>query len=189
MKIEEICTGCVRIWLSAEDMARYGITYRDMARGDARTDRMVRHVLEVVAQHTGHTAARYTVEALDTEDGCLLLVTATESTEDSGPPYVCVFTRLTALFRLAARLHDADEAAHGTLYAVPHGYILVVCPTQDDPTTISLLHRYADRVECGPVAAASAAEYGTLVTDGDALERLALTARERTAPARVGRSD
>ena len=187
MKIEEIRTGCVRIWLSAEDMTRYGVTYRDMARGEPRTDRMVRHVLEVVAQYTGHTATRYTVEALDAEAGCLLLVTATDGADEIQPPYICVVTRLPMLFRLAAQYYAVDATAYGTLYAVPHGYILVICPTQEDPSVLRLLYRYADRVECGLIAAASAAEYGTLIADGDALERLALTAREQPLPEQTGR--
>ncbi len=189
MKIEEIRAGCVRIWLSAEDMARYGITYRDMARGDPRTDRMVRHVLEVVAQYTGHTAVRYTVEALDTEEGCLLLVTATDTAEETELPYVCVFTRLSTLFRLAARWDAVDAAAYSTLYAVPHGYILVISPTQEESSSLRLLYRYAERVECGAIAAAYAAEHGTLLADGDALERLAVTAREPSAPERTVREN
>lgn len=188
MKIEEIRTGCVRIWISAEDMARYGLTYRDMARGDIRTDRMVRHVLEVVAQYTGHTAARYTVEALDTDEGCLLLVTASDGAEETEPPYVCVFTRLSTLFRLAAQWHAVD-VVYSTLYAVSHGYILVICPTRDDPSVLHFLYRYAERVECGAIAAAVAAEHGTLLADGDALERLAVTAREQPVPEQTGREN
>ncbi len=184
MKIEEIRTGCVRIWLSAEDMARYGITYRDMAQGDARTDRMLRRVLAVVAQHTGHASARYTVEALDTGEGCLLLVTASAYMSSVQPPFVCAVTQPKTLFRLAADWCAAETTAYSELYATDHGYILVIHPAPDStPTSVRRLYRYADRVECGPAAAAAAAEYGTLISQGDVVERLAITAPAPHSPA------
>lgn len=184
MKIEEIRTGCVRIWLTADDMARYGITYRDMARGDARTDRMLRCVLAVVAQYTGHASARYTVEALDTGEGCLLLVTASAYTSSVQPPFVCAVTQPQKLFRLAADWCAGQTTAYSELYATEHGYILVIHPAPDDvPTSIQRLYRYADRVECGQAAAAAAAEYGTLISQGDVIERLAITAPAPSAPA------
>ncbi len=185
MKIEEIRTGCVRIWLSAEDMERYGITFRDMARGDVRTDRMLRRVLSVVAQYTGHTSARYTVEALDTGEGCLLLVTASSYASSVQPPFVCVFTQPQALFRMAADWCATQPTAYSELYATENGYIVVIHPEDDvNPTVVQRLYRYADRVECGQVAAAAAAEYATLISQGDVLERLALTARAPSVPER-----
>ncbi len=185
MKIEEIRTGCVRIWLSAEDMARYGITFRDMARGDARTDRMLRRVLAVVAQYTGHTSARYTVEALDTGEGCLLLVTAAAYAMAVQPPFVCVLAQPPKLFRLAADWCATQPTAYSELYATEQGYILVIHPESDVASDIiRRLYRYADRVECGQIAAAAAAEHATLISQGDVLERLALTVHAPSAPER-----
>lgn len=183
MKIEEIRTGCVRIWLTADDMARYGIAYRDMAQGDARTDRMLCRVLAVVAQYTGHASARYTVEALDTGEGCLLLVTASAYTSSVQPPFVCAVTQPRRLFRLAADWCAAEQTAYSELYATEQGYILVIHPTSDSASTsVRRLYRYADRVECGPAAAAAAAEYGTLISQGDVIERLAITAPVPRSP-------
>lgn len=183
VKIEEIRTGCVRIWLTAEDMARYGITYRDMAEGEPRTDRMLRRVLAVVAQYTGHAGARYTVEALDTGEGCLLLVTALAYTSSVQPPFVCAVTQPQQLFRLAADWCAAEETAYSELYATECGYILVIHPAPDSaPTSVRRLYRYANRVECGQAAAAAAAEYGTLISQGDVVERLAITAPAPRSP-------
>ncbi len=188
MKIEEIRTGCIRIWLSDEDMARHGITYRDMAQGEARTDRMLRRILAVVAQYTGHASARYTVEALDTGEGCLLLVTAAEYTLAAQPPFVCTLTQLPRLFRLAADWCATQATAYSELYVTHSGYIIVIYPESGDAAVqLRHLRRYAARVECGQAAAAAAAEYGTLTSQGDVLQRLALTASAPLAPARQDR--
>lgn len=184
VKIEEIRTGCIRIWLSDEDMARYGITYRDMAQGEERTDRMLRRILAVVAQYTGHASARYTVEALDTGEGCLLLVTASAYTLAAEPPFVCAVTEPQRLFRLAADWCATQTAAYSELYVTPHGYIVVIHPDCGNASAqLQRLRRYADRVECGQAAAAAAAEYGTLTSQGDVLQRLAVTVSAPPAPA------
>lgn len=176
--MEAIGGSRMRVWLSEEEMARYGVDYAAMRPGDPRTERLLRQVLAEAGRQSGRPGVRpkhVSVEAIPVDGGCVLLLTAGAAGSIEGAPYLYYVAGADDLLALAEHWSRAGAGSLpcSSLYEWENGYLLLLSPADDGEKRLAALpDEYAVPVGSGPIAAAVAAEYGRLLAAGNALERL-----------------
>lgn len=187
MEQELLKNGSLRIFVSKRELDAFGIRFETL---DIRTER-TRAFLTAVLLAANATAemdlSRLTIEALPTEEGCLLLLTPLWATprklrsRRAESPLVYHFASTDALLALAKgwkRLYPAphrlgNPLGASSLYAFADGYRLVLSPVSPLSRAASvLLDEWGVRAGVGDAAAAFAAEHGKALCVGDALPRL-----------------
>ncbi len=168
VKVEPITHGRLRVWLSDEEAAKWGLPDNEES---AR--RLVRRVLRVTGwpPSTGLTAELFPVAG-----GWLLLLSNRADTE-RGQPRVYRLADADALCGLAemwCRLfREASQAPRALLYEEENGYLFVVYPAESLPPAVSRLQGLTGQpIAIGLAAAAAAAEHGHLLGDERALHIL-----------------
>ncbi len=173
MKVELIKNDRLRVWLSDQELVKWGIDFASMEAGTPQTDRLIRQVLRAAQRHTGRPVEHCAVEAFPVEGGCVLLLTFSRVQLRPDEPLVCRLSDADTLYALAQRFAATGPLPRSSLYEMPWGYILVI-HTDERVTTVHrrLLSEYGSPAEGGEAAVAAAAEYGNLLAASDALEKL-----------------
>ena len=175
MKVDRIGNDSLRVWLSDEELEKWGICYATMRHGETHTDRLIRQVTALSQQRTGRFKRGTVVEAIPVEGGCVLLVSAPRPLRVERGPLVFRVEELEALFRLAERWTGTcpDTVPCISLYEQDDTYALILYPVAAlTPTQKAILREYGRLTGIGSAAAAVIAEHGHLLASGNALEQL-----------------
>ena len=186
MEQELLKNGSVRIFVSAREMDAFGITFASLDIHTEATRTFLAAVLLAAGDCAAFDLSRVTVEALPTEDGCILLLSpswtlARRVRRKNGTPLIYEFSSADALLGLAAawRKRYAPPSYLGcalsasSLYTFAEGYRLILYPLS--PLSLSarqLLCEWGQKAGYGEAAVAFTAEHGHAVCIGDALPRL-----------------
>lgn len=182
MKVEPISNGSLRIWLSEEEIEKWGL-HPTVDTDNRRARRLVRQAL---LQAHRHPATRLLAEMIPVEGGCVLLISPALR-PDSRQPAVYRLANEDALLTLAQQWQRLPESRSGgpdvpptlALYEREYGYDLAVYPCSPlSERQIRLLLEYGSLLGCGQGAAAHSAEYGSLLATGDVFK-----VREPASPA------
>ncbi len=186
MKMEPLKGGCLKIWLSGTDMHHWGLRFESMSAEDTATRRAIHRLIHIARQREALRAEEgLTVEALPTDEGCLLLFTPQRLFVPLRSPKPIIYALYSGddLLELGDRLcrWDSRILPAAALYGWGPSYRLIVYA---DPAPAPALHRllneYAQPVATGYAAAAYTEEHGTPLIATQALQRL--TVRESHAP-------
>ena len=166
MTVEPITNGCLRVWLTDEELEQWGLTDHAAA---GRIRRLVRRV----SADAGWTESKQvTAELIPVEGGGVLLISPRVPAEPS--PLVYRFWDADALLDLIRHWDGTDEEQPlCSLYTYGKEYDLVVYAPQ--PLSLRQQYRlleYGVPAGCGDVAAARCGEYGRLVQAGMDLSQL-----------------
>lgn len=169
MKIEKQEDGRRRIWLSAAELGRFGLSFEGLAGGEPRTKRFLRQMLQAAELPPGVGA--WTVEAIPIVGGCVLSVFPSE--RGAGERLYRV-RDLEALYALADGGSGLGQPLpKNALYEWGREYRLVIdAAAPMSPGVVRLLERYACPVGQGALAVAAVQEHGRLLAAENALERL-----------------
>ncbi len=196
MRLEPQKKGKIKIILTPQDMASFGVSYEQMDYGDPRTRRILTHLLETARLRAGFLCpdgAKLLIEAFPTlEGGCTILFTVLGCGTDhlSRPEsiFAFAFPTLEALGKAAAHLEaqrtlpGADEC-RCSLYRLPGEY-RILCRLQhplstgtgqrkEQPPCHRELLRRGRYAGTGHLAAAYCGEHGQLLASQNALKKLA----------------
>lgn len=184
MKIDSIGDSRLRVWLSDDELIKWGIHYETLGEERHGTERLVRLVL-ALTQKRGHVAnGRLMVEAIPVDGGCVLLLSGKAEEHPAGEPQLYRLYDLDGLFELAARWRsDPDAAVCSALYEQDGAYILVLYPVAGlSARERRILSEYAMPVGSGASSVAALEEYGRCLAPGGVLDRVSLTMRGSAAP-------
>ncbi len=173
MQVNLTDNGCLTLLLSNVELASMGLSFETLHPHDAKTQRMLRTLLQVARRRIGFAPkGALSVEALPTADGCLLLVTP--QGEELCVPAVFHIADENALLQIAAAWqrpsHPCGERS--SLYRMADGFRLVLYGVAP----------FAALDECARPACeneAFAAEHGVPWFIGDALPQLFLRTRSQ----------
>lgn len=176
MKIESQRGGTLSIWMSDTDLRRWGLCFDTMSARDGATRAAVSRLLGIARQRgILPESERLAVEAIPLEDGCLLLFTPQRRRALYRMPPVRVYALTSAddILQLGTALSPCDLPT-ASLYGWGEEYRLIVYPgLSARQETDRHLSEFAQSVGEGAAAAAFVEEYGTPITVGNALHRLA----------------
>lgn len=169
VKIEKQEDGRRRIWLTAAELGRFGLSFEGLAGGEPRTNRFLRQMLRAAELPPGVGA--WTVEAIPIVGGCILSVFPSE--KGTGERIYRV-RDLEALYALADGWSGLSQPLpKSALYEWGNEYRLVIeSAVHSSPDTVRLLERYTCPAGQGVLAAAAVQEHGRLLAAENALERL-----------------
>ena len=164
MTVEPIANGCLRVWLTDDEMEQWGLSASEPPLTRAR--RLVRRV--VATAGWPHTA-RVIAEVIPVDGGGVLLIQPQLSPADT--PLVYRLSDENALLDLLRHWGNTEgEDPLCSVYTDGGGYDLVVYATQPlCESRLYLLEEYAVGSEKGAVAAARCGEYGRPLWVGKAL--------------------
>ena len=170
MTVEPIANGCLRVWLTEEELEHWGLQELTPSMGQVR--RLVRRVTATVGWAD---TDEVTAELIPVEGGGVLVVSPRTSAECT--PLVYRLRDEDTLLDVL-RQWGADEGPLCSLYIRQGGYDLVLYPAHPlSQRRQQLLTEYGSRIGDGEVTAARCAEYGQLVWAG-----LTLTGRVPPPP-------
>lgn len=172
MKIEPLRSGCFQIWLSEQDMRRWGLRFDELSAANAPTRAAIRKLLSVLRTRSPVCSEGCTVEAVPAQDGCLLLFTPHHRLPPPRMPAPQIYGVESAndLLALGERLQNETDLPAASLFGWGDGYRLIVYAGVGSPYRVRAhLSEYAVRVSEGAVAAAFTEEHGTPIAVGDAL--------------------
>lgn len=185
MRIEPEQTGNVIVFLTAEDLSDYGLTFRLLDAKGIATRRMAAELLSRIHEQTGmdFSKTRILIEAYPNGEGCILRIgPAVHRTERQKKRYRETFRNPVAfdfedketLIEAAKLFYDrfAGEIRRSTLYRMPDGFrlLLYFVFSNHQPTFL--------KKECscyggqGILQEAYAIEYGKPIAFSNALELL-----------------
>ena len=172
MKIEPIQDGCLRVWLTEDELQQEGLLKEEPSPGRMR--RLVRRIMRGVGRYPTSVVA----ELIPVMGGGVLLITP-KLYPEAGQPTVYRLADEDALLALWERWPREETAPMGSLYELEGEYRLAVHPTTPlSEKQMHLLLEYGIPLPGGEGAVAHAAEYGRLVGMGDLF-----TEREPRPPA------
>ncbi len=174
MKIEPIDGKSVKVWMTQHDMYGWGLCFHDMNGRDRATNAAVTKLLTVMQKQVGiRFKGAVTVEAVQTDDGCVLLFTSHERTvlSDRPLPQIYAIASTDGLLAMRIPLSRLAELPAASLYEWGDGYRLVVYPTERSHR-LRVFAEFCERVGEGAASAAFVDEYGVAITVGNALHRL-----------------
>ena len=177
MKMEPLKGGRLKIWMTVEDMARFGLRFEAMSTADRATRHALLRLIAVARERAPlDMEDGVMVEALPLESGCLLLLTPSEALPPwAAQPFICTFENENDLLGFGRGLRPLAETALPTssLFGWENGYRLIVYPSAALPRSFRrLLKEYATPTARGYPAAAYTEEHGRALSVGDALQRL-----------------
>lgn len=168
MDITRTAGGALRVLLSNSDLKRFGTDFASLDERDPQTRAVIKRILHAVLKKTPFKETAVLVEAVPTDDGCLLLITPRTHATDN--VYAVLVADDNALLSLGTAISPNGFAA-SALYRLPDGYGLLLYCEQTEVEVAALLHEFG-KVHIGSVPAAAIKEYGRPLIIGDALERM-----------------
>lgn len=176
VKVETIAGSRLRVWLTDEELEKWGILPQDRPDSRQNARRLVRRALHIARWCP---AATLLAEVFPVDGGCVMLLSV-PSKEDSVTPAVYRLADADTLCALAERWCHLPPESGGmpgiVLYEREEGYDLAVSPVEPlSHPRRRLLEEYGFPLGVGQAAVAAAAEYGRVLGTGNVLERLGLT--------------
>ena len=182
MHMERLGNGCLTILLSDQELSGMGVSFGSLDYQEPETRQALQSLLTAAREEAGLPPEKHMlVEALPVEDGCLLLITPMPRRRQirmrrMEKPRVLSVADTDNLLRLAAGLHKTvghlPPLLASSLYRFEGGYRLVIYPSRTPSQVWHLLSEFGQAAGEGETAVAFTAEHGTVITIGDALERL-----------------
>ena len=177
MKMEPLSSGDLRIWMTHQDLCRWGLHIDSMKAGTPQISRAIRRLLGVARQRFAFPAhGSVLVEALPIEGGCLFLFsTPVRSLPPITLPQLYVLDSAEAVLQFGETLSTCPscELPPASLYRQGDVYVMIV---YDGASTTGgferLLQEFGRRFGEGFAAASYIEEHGHPITVGDALQRL-----------------
>lgn len=187
MRMQRLENGCLTILLSDQELSGMGVSFGTLNYQEPATRQALKDLLSAAQEQAGLPPDKHMlVEALPVEEGCLLLVTPLPRRRQIRmrrleKPRVYAIADTNSLLALAVGM--GRTAGHlppllaSSLYRFEGGYRLVVYPARTPARLWRLLSEFGRAVGEGETAAAIAAEHGTPIALGNALDRLMRAAR------------
>lgn len=177
MKIEPLSSGDLRIWMTDDELCRWGLRLDRMKAGTPETTRAIRRLLGIARQRQPFCSyGSVLVEALPIEGGCLFLFSAPDRPIPTvALPQVYALDSAEAVLQFGERLSAKRQTClpRASLYRQGEEYVLILYTGLG---TVSGCHRllqeFGRRTGEGYVAAAYIEEHGQPITVGNALQRL-----------------
>ena len=165
MTVEPIANGCLRVWLTDEEIEQWGLTDQGAA---GRIRRLVRRVS---ADAPWTEPDRVTAELIPVDGGAVLLISPQIAEEAT--PQIYRLRDADVLLDLIRRWGGVDEPQPlCSIYTYGREYDLVVYAQQPlSPRQQCLLLEHGVPAGSGDVAAARCGEYGRLIQAGMDLSR------------------
>ncbi len=176
VKIESLRGGALKIWMSEQEMQRWGLHFEQLSTRDRATGAAVSKLLQVargraMLPETGSIL----VEAVPLEDGCVWLFTPRCKCFPRRMPPTKVFALLTSddVLLLGRWLGAMTHLPTASLYQWGEEYRLIVYPGLGAWRDFCRrLSEFAELIGEGEGAAAFVEEYGRPIAVGNALTRL-----------------
>lgn len=177
MKMEPLSSGDLRIWMTDEELCRWGLRLEDMKAGTAGTDRAMRRLLSVARQRLPFSSnGSVLVEAMPLEGGCLFLFSSPgRSASAVSLPQLYVLDSAEAVLGLGETLSASrcDALPPASLYRQGDAYVLILyAGLGTTGGCCRLLQEFGRRMGEGYAAASYIEEHSQPITVGNALQRL-----------------
>ena len=177
MKIEPLSSGDLRIWMTDDELCRWGLRLDEMKAGTPGVNRAIRRLLGVARQRRPfYSNGSVLVEALALEGGCLFLFSAPDRpSEPAALPQVYALDSAEAVLQFGERLSAKGQEylPPASLYRQGEGYALILYRGLGmSGGCRRLLQEFGHCTGEGYVAAAYVEEHSQPITVGDALQRL-----------------
>ena len=186
--MELLRDGALKIWMSEQEMHRWGLCFEQLSARDRATGAAVSKLLQVARGRAAlPEAGSITVEAAPFEGGCIWLFTPHRPRVFGRMPPVKVFALQTAddVLLLGRWLGAREHLPTASLYQWGEEYRLIVYPGLGAwREWCRRLAEFAEPIGEGAGEAAFVEEYGRPITVGNALTRL----REACRPVRRDRA-
>lgn len=178
MKMEPLKSGVLKIWMSDDELRRWGLTFEALEAHTEPAYRALIKWLDIAEERfdfTVHGSAK--VEVIPLAGGCLFLVApeAEKVTHTVCVPQIYAVANENELLRLGENLAsvDAEGLPLASLYGWKQEYRLITYMGRRKQTGVRrVLSEFAELVEEGTGAAAFLEEHGTPIIRGIALHRL-----------------
>ncbi len=177
MKIESLDSGDLRIWMTDDELCRWGLRLDDMKAGTPETNRAIRRLFGVARQRRPfYSTGSVLVEALPLEGGCLFLFsTPHRPAPPAALPQVYALDSAEAVLQFGERLSAKQQESlpPASLYRQGERYVLILYMGLGTAGSCRrLLQEFGYCTGEGYVAAAYIEEHSQPITVGDALQRL-----------------
>lgn len=185
--MELLRDGALKIWMSEQDMHRWGLCFEQLSAHDRATGAAVTKLLQVARGRAAlPEAGTITVEAVPFEGGCMWLFTPGRKRFFGRMPHAKVFALRTAddVLLLGRWLGATRHLPTASLYQWREEYRLILYPGMGTWREFCRrLTEFAEPIGEGAGMAAFVEEYGRPIAVGNALTRL----REACQPTRRDR--
>lgn len=177
MRIEPLSSGDLRIWMTDDELCRWGLRLDDMKAGSPDANRAIRRLLGIARQRQPfYSNGSVLVEALPLEGGCLFLFSTPERCVPTAAlPQVYTLDSAEAVLQFGERLSAKQQESlpPASLYRQGEGYVLILYTGLGTAGGCGrLLQEFGRCTGEGYVAAAYVEEHSQPITVGDALQRL-----------------
>ncbi len=177
MKIEPLSSGDLRIWMTDDELCRWGLRLDEMKVGTPATNCAIRRLLGVARQRQPfYSNGSVLVEALPLEGGCLFLFSTPDRCAPTAAlPQVYALDSAEAVLQFGERLsaNRQDSLPPASLYQLGDGYVLILYVGLGTAGGCRrLLQEFGRCTGEGYVAAAYIEEHSRPITVGNALQRL-----------------
>ncbi len=184
MKIEPLNSGALKIWMSEEELQRWGLSFESLGTDKVRTHRALIKLLGIAKQRlVDCPEEEMRVEVIALHSGCLFLITPEkDSLQPICTPKIYAIADAEELLRLGENLaaNHAGELPLSSLYGWDKEYRLIVYgASRQQSDEWRILSEFAQCVAEGNSAAAFLEEHGVPIIQGTALHRLCATYESR----------
>lgn len=176
MKIDPLNSGDLRIWMTDDELCRWGLRLDEMKAGTPEATRTIRRLLGIARQRRSFDShGSVLVEALPLEGGCVFLFSAPDRLLPTALPQIYTLDSAEAVLQLGEQLHAKHQEGlpPASLYRQGKGYALILYAGLDTVGGCRrLLQEFGHCTGEGYVAAARIEEHNQAITIGNALQRL-----------------
>ncbi len=184
MKIEPLSSGALKIWMSEEELQRWGLSFETLGTDKVRTHRALIKLLGIAKQRlVACPEEEMRVEIMALHSGYLfLIIPEKDSWSPVCNPKIYAIADAEQLLRLGENLaaNHAGELPLSSLYEWNKEYRLIVySASRKRSREWRILSEFAQCVAEGNGAAAFLEEHGVPIIQGTALHRLCATYESR----------
>jgi hypothetical protein len=158
LQISHTAGGALRVLLSDSDLSRLGTNFAALREADPQTNAVIRRILHTVFDKEAlPQQTALTVEAVPTDDGCLLLITPQIPAAEN--VYTVLLADECAVLQLqnALRTRLSGNILNAVLHRTANGFYVTVYCEQLRADMQAVLHEFGT-VHTGSISAARAAE-------------------------------
>ncbi|MBO5929612.1 MAG: adaptor protein MecA [Clostridia bacterium] len=183
MRMELLRDGALKIWMNADDLDRFGITFDTLYADTASTRRTFIKLLAVAKSRLGFCPeSEMKVEVMALPTGCLFVITPEKEKIRICTPQIYAVVDAEELLRLGEKLalENAEALPLASLYQWESEYRLVVYNGHRKQNRVrQILSEFTQYIAEGNGAAAFLEEHGVPIIQGTALHRLCATYESR----------
>ena len=177
MKIEPQDSGDLHIWMTDDELCRFGLCLEDIRAGTPTANRAIRRLLKLARQRIPFpSAGRISVEVMPFHGGCVFaFIAPVLPLTKTDKPILYTFDAAETLLQFAEALATLPSTAMpwASLYRRGEEYVLIVfADGRPSSHCYALFKEFATPLGEGYPVAAYIEEYATVLAVGDALIRL-----------------